>query len=263
MYDVGLPSKKTLFQIQAERLKSLQQLASNDERQAKIHWFIMTSGTTSETTINYFEDNNYFGLQKDQFTFFEQGTLPCFTLDGKIILNSKFQLARSPDGNGGLYDSLRNNGIIDKLKEFKIEFVHAYCVDNILVKLADPLFMGYCIDRNADTGVKSVEKSSPHEAVGVFCKVNGKYKVVEYSEISKELAEQRSESGKLVFGCGNICNHFFTTDFLSRVVHEKLPHHVAKKKIAYIDSNGDLIKPSKPNGIKLEKFIFDILPYAE
>ena len=263
MYDVGLPSHKSLFQLQAERLRRLQVLASGETGDAKIYWFIMTSGPTHQATVAYFEEHRYFGLASDQVTFFDQGTLPGFTFDGRIILSSKFELSRSPDGNGGLYDALKVNGIVDRLKALKIEFVHAYCVDNILVKVGDALFLGYCIDRNAETGVKSVEKDGPHEAVGVFCKVNGKYKVVEYSEISKELAEQRDEAGKLAFGCGNICNHFFTTEFLARVVNERLPHHVAKKKIACVDSDGNLIKPTKPNGIKLEKFIFDVIPFCE
>lgn len=133
-----------------------------------------------------------------------------------------------------------------------------------MIKLGDPLFLGYCIDKKADTGVKAVEKSHPHEAVGIFCKVNGKYKVVEYSEISKELAEKRDDNGKLMYGCGNICNHFYTTDFLSKVVHKRLPHHAAKKKIPFIHlEDGNLVKPTSPNGIKIEKFIFDILPYSE
>lgn len=263
MYSVGLPSQKTLFQIQAERLKRLQILASTETTKPKIYWFIMTSGPTREMTINFFKKNQYFGLDNDQIVFFDQGTLPCFSFDGKIILNSKFEISRSPDGNGGLYDALKSNKIIDQLKQLKIDYVQAYSVDNILVKMADPIFMGYCIDRKAETGVKSVEKDSPHEAVGIFCKVDGKYKVVEYTEISKELAEKRGENGRLEFGCGNICNHFYTTEFLSKVVNQNLPHHVAKKKIAYIDSTGNSIKPTKPNGIKLEKFIFDVLPFCE
>ena len=263
MYSVGLPSGKTLFQLQAERLKRLQVLASGEAGKAKIYWFIMTSGPTRQATANYFEASQYFGLDSDQVTFFDQGTLPGYTFDGRIILSSKFEISRSPNGNGGLYDALKVNGIIDRLKKLKIEFLHAVSVDNLLVKIGDPIFMGYCIDRNAETGVKSVEKDCPEEAVGVFCKVNGRYKVVEYSELSKELAEQRDESGKLAFGRGNICIHFFTTEFLARVVNERLPHHVAKKKIAHIDSEGSLVKPTKPNGIKLEKFIFDVLPFAK
>lgn len=135
MFNVNLRSGKTLFQLQAERLRKLQTLASTDGKNAKIYWFIMTSGPTREVTIQYFEDNKFFGLDKNQLIFFDQGTLPAFTLDGKIILSSKHQISRSPDGNGGLYDSLRNNKIVDKLKELKIEYVHAYCVDNILVKV--------------------------------------------------------------------------------------------------------------------------------
>merc|ERR1719266_2088014 len=117
-----------------------------------------------------------------------------------------------------------------------------------------------------EAGNKVVEKESPGEAVGVVCRLEGRVQVVEYSEISKETSELR-EGGRLVYRAGNICNHFFTRDFLQRVCaeHEKqLPHHVAKKKISFTDlATGNTVKPIQTNGIKLEKFVFDVFEFSE
>ena len=176
---------------------------------------------------------------------------------GKFIMETKSKLARSPDGNGGLYWALKNKGILDDLETKDVEFLHVYCVDNVLVKVADPVFMGYCINRGVESGNKVMEKGWPEEAVGVVCRLDGQIQVVEYSEIGKEASEMRTGDGKLKYKAGNICNHFFTRAFLKvdincktrpflnqtlqRVceTHEgQLPHHIARKKIPYTDTNG-------------------------
>ena len=131
----------------------------------------MTSDTTHETTVRYFEENNYFGLNKNQIITFKQATLPCFTFDGKIILDEKYRIAKAPDGNGGLYTALKREGILNEMKQRGINSVHVFSVDNILVKVADPIFLGYCLSRSADCGVKVVPKRSPDEPVGVICQV--------------------------------------------------------------------------------------------
>lgn len=148
-----------------------------------------------------------------------------------------------------------------------VEFVQLYCVDNILVKIGDPLFTGYCIDMGAECANKVVPKGFPNESVGITCQVDGKYQVVEYSEITSDSAERRNSDGSLTYSAANICIHFFTRQFLDKVVNENemdLVHHVAKKKIPYIDPiSGDLVKPDRPNGIKMEKFVFDVFQFAQ
>lgn len=226
----------------------------------------MTSGPTRAPTESFFKENNYFGLQEKDVIFFEQGVLPAFTNDGKIILEDKDKISVAPDGNGGVYAALRVSGVLADMEKRGVEFIHAYCVDNCLVKVADPVFLGYCIRKKAMCGAKVVRKAYAHEPVGVVSRVNGKFSVVEYSEISKENAEKLDENGRLAFNAANIANHYYRLDYLKQVCTEEfesnLKYHVAKKKIKHIDTaTNEIIKPTSLNGIKLELFIFDIFPF--
>lgn len=268
MYKVGILSGKSLFQIQAERILKLQSLAlSQTGKSGKITWYIMTSEHTMAPTRKFLEENNYFGLRKEDIMMFNQGKLPCFDFDGKILLSSKHELSQAPDGNGGMYRALRDRGILEDARKRGVLYLHTHSVDNILVKTADPVFVGFCIKKNADCGAKVVRKLSPFEAVGVVCLVDDLFQVVEYSEITEKTAKMINPStNELMFNAGNICNHFFTIRFLEEIAakHESdLTLHVAKKKIPYVNEQGQQIKPTTPNGIKIEKFVFDVFKYTK
>ncbi|PVU96152.1 hypothetical protein BB559_002498 [Furculomyces boomerangus] len=269
-YKVGIPSDKSLFQIQAERIIRLEQIAAEsakiDPSTVVINWLVMTSLATRYDTEKFFEENNYFGLRKSQVKIFDQGSVPCFTMDGKLILEGVGKISKSPDGNGGLYYGLRSSNILQELKQAGVKYFHACGIDNILVRVADPWFIGYSVLKKAETGALGLPKQSWDEKVGVICKKNGKYNVLEYSEIPEELAKMTRPSGSLYYNEGNICNHFFSTEFLERVedFESELQYHIAKKKINYFDfETGKLVIPAKPNGIKLERFVFDVFLFAK
>lgn len=267
MFNVGLPSGKSLFRVQAERIRKLESLAEELTGQiGHITWYIMTSEHTMLPTRAYFVENNFFGLREQNIVMFEQGSLPCFDFTGKILLDEKHKVSKAPDGNGGIYRAIRDSGILNDLNARSVKYLHAHSVDNILIRVADPIFIGYCVQENADCAAKVVEKSHPNEAVGVVCVVDGKYQVVEYSEITSKTAEMRNSDGRLTFNAGNICNHYFTTAFLNKIgttFEKDLKLHVANKKIPFIDNSGKRVNPDKPNGIKIEKFVFDVFEFAD
>ncbi|KAI9248718.1 nucleotide-diphospho-sugar transferase [Helicostylum pulchrum] len=270
-YDINLPSKKSLFQLQAERILRVQDIARQYQKPGQVKdciipWYIMTSGPTQAPTFDFFKQNNFFGLKEQNVIFFEQGTLPCLTMDGKIILEAKDKVAMAPDGNGGIYAAVQNKGIIDSLKERGILYSHCYCVDNCLARVADPVFIGYSVSKGTDCGVKVVSKAAPEEPVGVVCVRDGKYGVVEYSEISQEVSEKREADGSLELRAANIANHFFSTEFLERVptFAAQLEYHIAKKKIKFVDNEtGETVTPKSNSGMKLECFVFDVFPFAQ
>lgn len=191
--------------------------------------------------------------------------LPCISNDGKIILESKSKVAVAPDGNGGIYAALDKSGILADLTTRGIEHVHTYCVDNCLVRVADPIFIGWSALKRVSIATKVVRKRNAKESVGLIILKNSKPDVVEYSEIDQEMTEELDSENKelLKFRAANIVNHYYSVEFLNTIPEwaESLPHHIARKKIPYLDiDSGEQVKPEKPNGIKLEQFVFDVFP---
>ena len=251
-FKLGLDPDKSIFEILSDRIKE-----SNEEYGISIPWYIMTSRENNEQTVAFFEENSYFGLKKSDITFFKQGELPMCSEDGKLLIDENNCIKEAADGHGGIFESMRRNGIVFDMEARGIEWAFIGPVDNVLVKMVDPILLGVVLDRNVQAGGKSVVKANSKEKVGVFCKRNGKPGVVEYTEITDDLAEATNENGELVFAESHINCNLFNVKAIEEVSKRKLPYHSAHKKAKYIDENGNLVVPEAPNAYKFESFIFD------
>lgn len=252
-YDIGLDSHKSLFELLCDNLKE-----EGKRYGAIIPWFIMTSKQNNKETIEFFEKHKFFGYQKNKnIFFFEQGELPMMDTEGKILIGEDGLIKLGADGHGGIYESLVKTKMTNKMRELGVEWVFIGGVDNCLVKMVDPVLMGIAIDKKVTVACKSVVKANPHEKVGVFCRRNGKPNVIEYSEITDEMAEATDKNGELLYGESHILCNLFSIDAIERMGAEPLPYHVAFKKAKYIDKDGNLIEPDSPNAYKFEAFLFD------
>lgn len=259
-YDIGLPSHESLFAIQCRRLKT-----QSEKCGKTIPWYIMTSRENDKATKAFFEENKYFGYDREYIKFFVQSMLPMIDFDGKIVLESKGKIKEGADGHGGLFAAMVKNGIYDDMKAKGIKWIFVGGIDNVLLKLCDPVFLGFVDESGCGIGAKSLVKRDAREKVGVFCMMNGKPYVIEYTEVSDEMAEARDENGEFLYGDAHIlCNMFNISAFEKMTGDFKgLPYHTAIKKTNFVNDAGEIITPDKPNAYKFEAFIFDAFKYFD
>ncbi len=243
---------KYLFEILAENLKE-----ANQKYGKIIPWYIMTSKENNEETINFMEKHNYFGYDKNAVRFFAQSELPLLDINGKLLVGKDMRIKEASDGNGGTYSSLRASGALAEMKEKGIKWVFIGGVDNALLKMADTILLGMAIKKKVQIASKSIVKANPHERVGVFAKMNGHPKVIEYSEMPDKMAEEIDSDGELKYGEAHIMCNLYTIEAIEKISKETLIYHSAFKKNAYIDENGKEVIPTEPNSFKFESFIFD------
>ncbi|WP_417382999.1 UTP--glucose-1-phosphate uridylyltransferase [Gimesia sp.] len=261
MYPIGPVKQTSLFQILVEQLRARARQAGQP-----IFYFIMTSDATHDETVEYFQQHQNFGLAEDELYFFKQGTMPAVDAEsGLVLLAEKHRIAVSPDGHGGMLAALKNNGMFDVMREKGIDTLYYHQVDNPTAIVCDPEFLGYHQKANAEVSVKVVSKRSPDEKMGIVCDVDEKTQIIEYSDLPHHIAEQTDEEGKLLHWAGSTAIHIFNRDFLEQIANDddRLPFHQANKKVPYIDGSSKQVEPEKPNAIKFERFIFDVLPEAE
>ena len=249
---------KYLFEILTENLKS-----ANQKYETTIPWYIMTSRENNEETVKFLEKNNYFGYDKDYVTIFMQSELPLIDTNGKLLIGKDFKIKEASDGNGGTYSSLRASGALADMKERGIQWVFIGGVDNALLKMADVTLLGMAKEKKVQIASKSVVKAEPHEKVGVFCKMNGHPKVIEYAELPEKMAEQVDKKGQLKYGESHIMCNLYTIDAIEKISQEPLMYHSAFKKNSYIDENGKEVIPEEPNSYKFESFIFDAFEFFD
>jgi UDP-N-acetylglucosamine/UDP-N-acetylgalactosamine diphosphorylase len=222
------------------------------------HLFVMTSNKNDADTRRFFEESNYFGYDKNKVHFYIQDEAPACDFDGKVLLDEKYKVCLSPNGNGGWYSSLVNAGYDKIIESEGIEWLNIYSVDNVLQRICDPVFVGATLLSGCACSGKVVKKVAPEERVGLLCKENGKPTIVEYYELSEELANKRDADGELTFRYGVILNYLFNVEGLNAIYEKKLPYHLAKKAIQHIEG-GVKVKPESPNGYKFETLVVDMI----
>lgn len=222
----------------------------------------MVSKENKEETINFFKEKDYLGYPRESITFFVQGEKPLTLKNGEFLLDEKGEIKLASDGNGSIYRSMKENKILDDMRKKNIEWIYICSVDNILLKMVEPLLLGLTIKQNNQIASKTIAKKTPNEKVGVFCKKNGRPSVIEYTELSEEMANLRDDNNELLYGESHIMCNLFSIKALEEIANKELPYHVAVKKVShYID--GKLIEPEEPNAYKSEQFIFDGFEFFE
>ena len=249
---------KYLFEILTENLKE-----ANQKYGVTIPWYIMTSKENNQQTIDFLEKHNYFGYDKNYVTIFTQSELPLVDEEGKLLIGKDFKIKEASDGNGGTYSSLRASGCLANMKERGVKWIFIGSVDNALLKMVDVTLLGMAIDKNVQIASKSVVKANPHERVGVFCKMNGHPKVIEYTELPEKMAEEVDDDGELKYGESHIMCNLYTINAVEKISNEILMYHCAHKKNSYIDENGKEVIPTEPNSYKFESFIFDAFEFFD
>lgn len=257
-FDIGITRPLYIFQQQIENL-----LKVTNECGAYVPLYVMTSEKNNDETVAFWKEKNYFGYPAQYVRFFKQDMAPAVDFSGKVILEGKANIALSPNGNGGWYSSLARCGLLSEIRARGIEWLNAFAVDNVLQRIADPVFVGACIAEGVNCGSKVVCKAEPHEKVGVLCLEDGKPNIIEYYELTEEMANARDEKGDLQYIYGVILNYLFRLEKLDEVADAKIPVHVVKKKVPYLSEAGELVKPQTENGYKFETLILDMIKLME
>lgn len=261
MFQIGPLSGRTLFQMLADRL-----IAVMKRYNVSIPMYVMTSPATDAETRDYFSQNRRCGLAEDQLVIFCQGTMPAVEASsGKLLLESRSAVAVSPDGHGGLVSALHKNGCLADAASRGIEHFFYAQVDNPLVQLGDPGLIGYHVLSASQVTTQVVRKRFAKEKVGNVVGIDGKVQIIEYSDLPDSAAEQVLADGSLKLWAGNIAVHLFERQFLQSVESnsEALVFHRAHKVVPHLNESMEWVQPDKPNAIKFERFVFDLLPLAD
>ena len=254
MYDIGLTKHVYIMQRLIENLQDVVKEAGRT-----VPLFIMTSEKNHDATVNFMKEMNCFGYDPNLIFYFVQDMAPATDYDGKVYMEAKNRIATSPNGNGGWFVSMAKCGLLEKVKELGIEWMNAFAVDNVLQRIADPVFVGATIAKDCAAGAKVVRKVAKDEKVGAMCLEDGRPSIVEYYDMTEELMDAKNEKGDPAYNFGVIMNYLFRERDLEKIMNDKLPLHVVEKKIPCLDADGNLVKPEKPNGYKYEQLVLDMI----
>ena len=254
MYNIGITKNVYIFERLIGNLMDVVYQTGS-----YIHLFVMTSEKNHDKTVDFFEKMNYFGYDRDYIVFFKQEMAPAADYNGKIYMETKSRMATSPNGNGGWFTSMAKSGVLDIIHENGIEYLNVFAVDNVLQRIADPVFLGAVLAKGCAVGSKVVKKAAPDEKVGVMCLEDGKPSIVEYYELTDEMRDARDKDGNPAYNFGVILNYLFRVRDLEEIMEKHMPLHIVEKKIPYMDEAGNFVKPEEPNGYKFETLVLDMI----
>ncbi len=254
MYNIGETKDVYIFERIVSNLMDVVK-----ETATWIHLFVMTSEKNYEATTSFFKKMGYFGYNPEYVTFFKQEMAPAADYNGKVYMESKSRIATSPNGNGGWFASMAKWGVLDIAKKSGVEWLNIFAVDNVLQRIADPVFVGATLDAKASVGAKVVKKAAPDEKVGVICLEDGRPSIVEYYELTDELMHTKDANGEPAYNFGVILNYLFNVAELEDIMNKHMPLHIVEKKIPYMNEAGKFIKPEEPNGYKFETLVLDMI----
>lgn len=253
-FNMGITKDLFIFQLLMEHTMDIVRLAGNF-----IHMYIMTSDINYKDTITFFKEHDFFGYNPEYIHFFVQELNPATDFNGRILMNSKSSLSLSPNGNGGWFSSMHKAGLLDDIFDSSLEWINVFAVDNVLQRIADPVFLGATIENGKMCGAKVVKKATPDEKVGAICLQDNKPHIIEYYELSDDMMYKKNENGDLAYGFGVILNYLFPISRLKETLDMKMPLHTVRKAIPYIDEAGRFIEPTEPNGLKYETLALDLI----
>ncbi len=253
-YDIGITKPLYIFEQQMRNLQDVTKQCG-----VSVPLYIMTSDKNHEQTTSFWKEHNYFGYAEEDVKFFKQDMAPAVDFDGKIILETKDTPALSPNGNGGWFSSMQRAGLCEDLHKRGVEWLNIYAVDNVLQRIADPVFVGATIQSGVNCGAKAICKTEPFEKVGVLCMDGTQPDIIEYYELTDKMANLRDEKGDLVYSYGVIMNYLFRLSKLEEIVDTKIPVHIVKKKIECLCDDGVTRKPETENGKKFETLAVDLV----
>lgn len=254
IYNIGITKEVYIFERLIVNLLEVVRQADT-----WIPLFVMTSDKNHDATVRFLTAHDFFGYKAEYVYFFQQEMAPAAGYDGRIYMESKSRMSTSPNGNGGWYISMKNTGVLETAKQYGVEWLNVFAVDNVLQRIADPVFVGAVIEKQCSVGSKVVRKNAPDEKVGVMCLEDGRPSIVEYYELTKELMNAKNEKGEPAYNFGVILNYLFKESALQEMLEKKLPLHVVEKKIPYMDAEGNMVKPEEPNGYKFENLVLDMI----
>lgn len=251
-FELDITPKKSLFEITCDHLKEVQK-----RFHITIPWYIMTSIYNDTATRNFFEEKNFFGYPRDAVFFFKQSQLPLIDIHGNLILEEIYKIKEVSNGNGDVFASMKQSGILDDMKKKKVEWIFFAGVDNVLLKVIDPLLLGLTICHHKVIGSKTLLKKNVEDKDWIFARKNGKPAIINSCHLTDEMKIAKNEDGNYLYREINMLAHLFHISALDKITQVSLPYHRAFKKNTFVNDEGMKQVPESPNTFKFETFIFD------